>query len=93
MCRTTHAQAPNAARKAVVNEFEFLLCTAIIKCRPIVFIQNQVVYKSYVLHYGPNGGSTQWNKMAIKLHESLGLDIQQAVLWKNMEVTADHFAV
>ena len=32
MCLTTHAQAPNAARKAVVNELEFLLRTAINKC-------------------------------------------------------------
>ena len=32
MCLTMHAQAPNAARKAVVNELEFLLRTAINKC-------------------------------------------------------------
>ena len=32
MCLTTHAQATNAARKAVVNKLEFLLPTAINKC-------------------------------------------------------------
>ena len=32
MCITTHAQAPNSVRKAVVNELEFLLRTAINKC-------------------------------------------------------------
>ena len=32
MCLTTHAQATNAACKAVVNKLEFLLPTAINKC-------------------------------------------------------------
>ena len=32
LCFTIHAQAPNAARKAVVIELEFYLCTVLNKC-------------------------------------------------------------
>ena len=32
MCLTTHSQAPTTVRKAVVNELEFLLRSAINKC-------------------------------------------------------------
>ena len=35
----------------------------------------------------------KWNDTAIQLNETLGLDVQQPVLWKHMEVAANHFCV
>ena len=49
---------------------------------------NQVVYNNYRRH-----NAKVWNDTAIQLHESLGLDVQQPVLWKHMEIVANTFRV
>ena len=45
---------------------------------------NQLMFKNYRSH-----NAKQWNKTAIKLHELLGLGLQHAITWQQMEVAAD----
>ena len=49
---------------------------------------NQLMFKNYRSH-----NAKQWNKTAIKLHEILGLGLQHAITWQQMEVAADHLNV
>ena len=49
---------------------------------------NQLMFKNYRSH-----NAKQWTKTAIKLHKILGLDLQQAITWQQMEVAADHLNV
>ena len=49
---------------------------------------NQLIFKNFRSH-----NAKQWNKTAIKLHKILGLDLQHAITWQQMEVAADHLNV
>ena len=52
-----------------------------------------MVFKKYTRNNNRDGGSKEWDALAIQLHTSLGLDVQQPVLWKHMEVAAKTFGV